>query len=47
LKDKKKNVDNFKRNNERQDQPEVKIKYDIHTPEDREPPPKAYDEIEY
>lgn len=25
----------------------VKIKYDVITPDDREPQPKAYDEIEY
>jgi hypothetical protein len=26
---------------------EVKIKYDVITPEERDPQPKAYDEIEY
>lgn len=25
----------------------VKIKYDVYTPEDRDPQPKNYDEIEY
>ncbi|MCT8138146.1 hypothetical protein H1D32_10505 [Anaerobacillus sp. CMMVII] len=46
-----KHAQNQKKNNEKpQDNKTsnlVKIKYDIITPEERDPQPKAYDEIEY
>ncbi|WP_169819118.1 hypothetical protein [Anaerobacillus arseniciselenatis] len=29
------------------EEPDVKIKYDVHTPDERDPQPKSYDEIEY
>lgn len=44
----KKDVEQTTKNRKAQtNEKEVKIKYDILTPEDREPQPKDYDEIEY
>lgn len=38
---------NDEKENEKEKGREVKIKYDVITPEERDPQPKAFDEIEY
>jgi hypothetical protein len=47
LKQTKKMNDRSEKHNKNKNDSEVKIKYDIITPEERDPQPKAYDEIEY
>lgn len=43
----KKNLENNSKSRKISKEAEVKIKYDVMTPEERDPQPKAYDEIEY
>lgn len=40
-------MENHEKQSKQKDHTEVKIKYDIITPEKRDPQPKDYDEIEY
>jgi hypothetical protein len=47
LKQQKNHLENDENQHKKKQTDGVKIKYDIFTPEERDPQPKAYDEIEY
>ncbi|QOY35730.1 hypothetical protein AWH56_024210 [Anaerobacillus isosaccharinicus] len=47
MKKPKKLIGEVEKRNKKEENEKAKIKYDVITPEERDPQPKAYDEIEY